>query len=100
MTQIATAVLTALHLGEEFISREVAEMGSHQLTKTASRGVFGTMNDFAYLAATQRVEMNPADLVELSLQLAQTPCGPLYRSHVSPAREVTAYVAEHTPVTR
>jgi hypothetical protein len=95
MTQIATSVFTTLDLGEEFISREVTEMGSHQLTKTANRSVLGTMIDFAYLAAAQRIE-NSTDLVELSLQLAQTPCGPLYRTHVSPDREIAAYVAEHT----
>jgi hypothetical protein len=85
MTQIATAVFSTLHLGEEFISREVAEMGSHQLIRTASRSVLGTMNDFAYLAAAQRIE-NSIDLAEPSPQLAQTPCGPLSRSHVSPDR--------------
>ena len=50
MTQTASAVFTALGLGEEFITREVTEMGSHQLTKTANRTVLGSMNDFAYLS--------------------------------------------------
>lgn len=95
MTQVAAAVFTALGLGEEFVSREVAEMGSHQLTKTASRIVLGMMNDFVYLAGAQRVEKDVTDLVELSLQLAQTPCGPLYGRHVSPDREIIAYVAEN-----
>jgi hypothetical protein len=36
------------------------------------------------------------DLLELSLRLARTPGGPLYRSHISPDREITAYVTEHT----
>jgi hypothetical protein len=52
------------------------------------------MNDFVYLAGAQRVGKDVAALVELSLELAQTPCGPLYGSHVSPDREVIAYVAE------
>src|SRR5665213_132276 len=83
MTRIAAAVFSALDLGQEFMCREVAEMGSHQLMKTASRSVLGTMNDFAYVAGAQRAEKDLTDLVELSLQLAQTPCGPLYGSHVS-----------------
>lgn len=37
MTQIAAAVFTAFDVDEELISREVAEMGSHLLIKTASR---------------------------------------------------------------
>jgi hypothetical protein len=46
--------------------------------------VLGTMNDFAFLAGAQRVEKDMTDLIELSLELARTPCGPLYGSHVSP----------------
>jgi hypothetical protein len=30
----------------------------------------------------------------LSLQLATTPCGPLYKGHVSPDRELAALVAQ------
>jgi hypothetical protein len=96
MTQTASAVFTALGLSEEFITREVTEMGSHQLTKTANRSVLGSMNDFAYLAEAHYTAKNSTDLLELSLRLAQTPCGPLYRSHISPDREITAYVTEHT----
>jgi hypothetical protein len=96
MTQTAAAVFTALGLSEQFITREVTEMGTHQLTKTANRSVLGTMNDFALLAEAHRTAKNPTDLLELSLRLARTPCGPLYRSHISPDREITAYITEHT----
>jgi hypothetical protein len=71
-------------------------MGSHQLTKTANRSVLGSINDFAYLAQARYTAKNSTDLLELSLRLAQTPCGPLYRSHISPDLEITAYVTEHT----
>jgi hypothetical protein len=70
-------------------------MGGHQLTKTANRSVLGSMNDFAYLAEAHRTAKTSTDLLELSLRPAQTPCGPLYRSHISPDREITAYVTEH-----
>jgi hypothetical protein len=95
-TQTAAQVFTALGRSEQFITREVTEMGSHQLTKTANRSVLGTMNDFALLAEAHRTSKNPTDLLELSLRLAQTPRGPLYRSHISPDREITAYITEHT----
>jgi hypothetical protein len=96
MPQTATAVFSALGLTEEFITREVTDMGSHQLSKTANRSVLGSMNDFAHFADAHRTAKNSTDLLELSLRLAQTPCGPLYRSHVSPDRELTAYVNDHT----
>jgi hypothetical protein len=71
-------------------------MGTNQLTKTANRSVLGTMNDFAHLAEAHATATNPTDLLERSLRLAQTPCGPLYRSHISPDREIAAYITQHT----
>ena len=96
MTQTAAAVFTALGLSKEFTTREVTEMGTHQLTKTTNRSALGTMNDFAYLAEAHRTTKNPTHLRELSLHLAQTPCRPLHRSHISPDRELTAYINLHT----
>jgi hypothetical protein len=71
-------------------------MGSHQVTRTANRSVLGSMNDFAYLADACRTPEKSIDLLDLSLRLARTPFGPLYRSHISPDREIIAYAAEHT----
>jgi hypothetical protein len=41
---IAAAVFTALALSKQFITREVTEMGTHQLTKSANRSLLGSMN--------------------------------------------------------
>jgi hypothetical protein len=95
MGQAAAAVFTALGLPAPFIANEVAAMAEHQLAKTASRSVLGTMNDFAYLADAHRTPTHDPDLLDLSLNLAKTPCGPLYRSHISPDRELIAYLADH-----
>jgi hypothetical protein len=95
MTQTATAVFITLGLSEGFIAQEIAEMSSHQLAKTTNRSVLGTMNDFAYLADAHRAPNKTTDLLQMSLHLAQTPCGPLYRSRISPDREIIAYIAEH-----
>jgi hypothetical protein len=95
MAQTAAAVLTTLGLSEAFIAHEVAAMTDHQMANTASRSVLGTMNDFAYLADARRTPKRDPDLIDLSIKLADTPCGPLYRSHISPDREIVAYVAAH-----
>jgi hypothetical protein len=95
MTQTAGEVFATLGLPETFVSREITEMSMLQLTKTASRSVLGTMNDFAYLADAHREPDGPTDLIELSLRLAETPCGPLYSSHISPDREILAYAADY-----
>jgi hypothetical protein len=54
------------------------------------------MNDFAHLAEAHHTAKNTTGLPKLSIRLAQTPCGPLHRSHGSPDREITAYVTKHT----
>jgi hypothetical protein len=59
-----------------------------RLAGTANRSVVGVMNEFTFLAATSRGEGGQRDLLDLSLQLARTPCGPLYRKNVSPDREL------------
>jgi hypothetical protein len=96
MPQTAATVFADLGIDEQLIDRELTEMSTHQLTKTASRSVLGTMNDFAYLADAHRGPDQSTDLIELSLRLARTPCGPLYRSQVSPDREIIAYLDQHT----
>lgn len=96
MTQTAAAIFTALGLPEEFTTHEITEMGAHRLAKTTNRSVVGTMNDFAYLAQAHTTAKGPADLLDLSLRLARTPRGPLYRSHISPDREIAAYITQYT----
>lgn len=96
MPQTAAAAFAALGLSEVFIALELSEMSQHRVAKTNNRSVLGSMNDFAYLADAYRTSKDAADLVALSLRLAQTPCSPLYRRHISPYREVVAYIGEQT----
>jgi hypothetical protein len=51
------------------------------------------MNEFAYLADVFREPADVVDLQALSLRLAETPCGPLYRRHVTPHDELVARAA-------
>jgi hypothetical protein len=87
------AVLHALDIDEQFIERELREMAEHHVTKTASRSVLGSMNEFASMGNAYRNLDGIDDLVRLSLMLADVPCGPLYKSHVSPDQELLAYIA-------
>ena len=59
---------------------------------TANRSVVGIMNEFSYLADAYRGQQPRPDLIGLALRLAATPCGPLYQRHVSPDRELAAYL--------
>ena len=88
-------VLAAHHVPEELIDAEVIEMADVRVVPTVSRSVVGVMNEFAHLAEMTRHHYVD-DLLGLSVQLAGTPCSPLYQRHVSPKRELAALIAEHT----
>ena len=68
-------------------------MSEHRLARTASRSVVGSMNDFAFLAQVHRARGGVDGLVELSVWLAGTPCGPLRDGSGFPDLEVRAQVA-------
>lgn len=88
-------VLAALRVPSEVIDVVIIEMAEVQVAPTANRSVVGVMNEFGYLAESVR-DGYVDDLLGLSVRLAATPCSPLYRGHVSPDRELAAFVAEHT----
>ena len=78
------AVLGRHGVNRAAIDRETAAMADVAFTKTANRSVVGSMNEFAFLAARYREYLGTADLVTLSMRLADTPCSPIKYS--SPAR--------------
>jgi hypothetical protein len=71
-------------------------MAEFHLAKTANRSLIGMMNEFSYRADAYRDSDNEPDLVDLSLRLAATPCGPLYSSQVFPEKEPLALVARQS----
>ena len=87
------AHLQAHEVPRSFTDTELGEMEPRRLAKTNSRSVLGVMNEFKYLAEIHAKLDGETDLLALSLQLAQTPCGPLYKRHISPDRELAALVA-------
>ncbi|MBA3641701.1 MAG: hypothetical protein H0W53_21030 [Acidobacteria bacterium] len=87
--------LDAHRINRSFIDREVAEMTEHRLAKTVNRSAVGVMTEFAHLGAAYQSTHDVQDVVALSLRLAGTPCGPLYRRHVSPDRELAAFTTQH-----
>ena len=88
-------ILRAHGIAEHIIDHEVAETAEQRLAKTNNRSVVGVMTDFARLADWRRHEITgPDDLTWLSLDLARTPCSPLYGRHISPDRELAATLAE------
>ncbi len=74
-------VLAALGIDPRFVAVETTEMQSVALAKTASRQVLGVMNEFAFMAehTISTGRSDPADLVGLSVWLANTIVGPVSR---------------------
>ena len=88
------AVLRAHGVAEPLIDREVTGAVDHTVATTNDRSVVGVVYEFARLAEWRRDEVdNPDGLTWLSNELAQTPCSPVYKRHVSPDRELHAVFA-------
>ena len=85
-------VLRALDMPAEFIDSEISGMGEVVYAKTANRSVLGVMNEFVFLAEGYRDQDGSIDPVGLSLRLAGTPCGPLYKGAVFPDKAVRELV--------
>lgn len=83
-------VLAAQGMPQQFIDHELAQMNCFQYAKTSNRSVVGIMNQFAYQAEVYREYLETKDLLALSMRLSETPCSPLYKSAVSPDRELKA----------
>jgi hypothetical protein len=91
----ALADVLAVHgASSEFVAAEMEEMDQFCLAKTSNRSVIGIMNEFAFLAEVHRSDKPEPDFLDLSLRLAETPCGPLYKRHGSPDRELAALLAQ------
>lgn len=89
------SVLQAHGVPRSFSDTELAEMMTCRLAKTVNRSVLGVMNEFRFLAATYAKLDGERNPLELSMRLAMTPCGPLYKRHVSPDLELAALAAQH-----
>lgn len=87
-------VLVAHGVDPRFVDAELAAMTEQRVAKTANRSVLGTMNEFSYLADAHRAGGSAVDLHSLSLELAGTPCGPLYTTHGFPDRALAVVVAD------
>jgi hypothetical protein len=88
---VLAELLSAHQVPAPLIEGEHAEALEHRLAATANRSLVGVMNEFAFLGDVDRDEQ--PDLMRLSVRLATTPCGPLFQRHISPDRELAAFIA-------
>ena len=79
---------------QEFIEREIVLMRQVTVCKTRNRSLVGMMNQFTYQAEGYRDYRGFNDPLGLALQLADTPCGPLIKTTVTPERALVDLVEE------
>ena len=76
----------------QFIDSEISGMSEVVYAKTANRSVLGVMNEFVFLAEGYRDLDGSVNPVALSLKLAGTPCGPLYKGAIFPDKALRELV--------
>ena len=81
------SVLRAHGAPDRLIEHERAAMQTFDYEKTANRSLVGMLTQFSYWAEGYRDYLT-TDLRSLSLKLSETPCSPLYKSSISPDREL------------
>jgi hypothetical protein len=90
ITEQIVTVLARYGAPAALIVQEQRQMRDCRFAVTANRSVVGIMNEFARLAELYREDSPGQDLLGLAARLAATPCSPLYRTNVSPDRELAA----------
>ena len=82
-------MLAKLSVPSHLIDSELAQMSEVAIAPTASRVVLGFMNDFKFQCRVHLAHDAGLSLEQLSLLLAQTPCGPLkYADPADAARQI------------
>jgi len=84
-------VLLRHGVNDGFLAGEREAMSEVRIGPTNDRSVLGVMNEFA-IHGEQHQWMEPADLVQLSVDLASTLLGPLDKRGGSPDRELASLV--------
>lgn len=82
------SVLRAHGAPHALVEHEMSATLDFQYSKTANRSLVGMLNQFTYLAEGYRDHPQYTDLLWLSMRLSETPCSPLYKTAISPDREL------------
>lgn len=90
------AVLSAHTVPQSFMESELLKMNEVQYAKTTNRSLIGMLNQFTYLAEGCHGYLESNDLMAISMRLSETPCSPLYKSAVSPDRELKLLMSNWT----
>jgi hypothetical protein len=77
-------ILLRLGVSPQKVEAETAKMNRAAFGPTRNRRVLGTLNDFLFQLSSHLHDHPAVPLLDASLWLAETPCGPI--NHASPDR--------------
>lgn len=98
LSEAVCLVLDHLGIEAEAVDSERREMQVVRVGRTANRSVLGSLNDFMFQLQVG-LDLSPErSLLEQSLRLAQTPCGPM--EYASPDRATQALFSATAVIAR
>ena len=92
------SVLLAHGAPHALVEHELSATREFEYSKTANRSLVGMLNQFTYLAEGYRDHHPTTDLLWISMRLSETPCSPLYKTTISPDRELQRLMKEELGV--
>lgn len=92
-------LLESLAVNSRFVEHECEEMAEYRYSKTASRSVLASLNDFVNQASWIRRRHDGPDPLTLARELAHTPCRMTQAQAIWPDEEVRKVAANWLMVT-
>ncbi len=84
-------VLLSQGVSESFMQQELNSLDEVVYCKSTNRSIIGIQNMFTYLLEGYQSIHYANDWYELSMMMADTPCGPLYKSTITPGNALREF---------
>ena len=84
-------VLLSQGVSESFMQQELNYLDEVVYCKSTNRSIIGILNMFTYQLESYQSIHYANDWHELSMMMADTPCGPLYKSTITPGNTLREF---------
>jgi len=84
-------VLLSQGVSESFMQQELNYLDEVVYCKSTNRSIIGILNMFTYHLESYQSIHYANDWYELSMMMADTPCGPLYKSTITPGNALREF---------
>jgi hypothetical protein len=84
-------VLLSQGVSESFMQQELNYLDEVVYCKSTNRSIIGILNMFTYHLESYQSIHYANDWYELSMMMADTPCGPLYKSTITPGKALREF---------